>query len=129
MGADGQQRNTPELLVTPKNRSLTFLGLKDAHALSQYWRDQAEHPLQRRWWQEAGFNASWFPIGWAPKFSVALCVSTKVGRVLRFTTPDAQVSHTAVATQHLADSLECYFQDLDDHFCGARQPFILGPAK
>ena len=38
----------------------------------------------------------------------------KVGRVLRFTTPEAQVSHTAIATQHLADNLECYFPDLDE---------------
>mmetsp|Transcript_57044 Transcript_57044/g.148209 ORF Transcript_57044/g.148209 Transcript_57044/m.148209 type:complete len:157 (-) Transcript_57044:11-481(-) len=124
--ADGQQAGSPPLLVVPSNRHVTFLSLRQARDLALYWQEQARHPLQAKYWQ--GYNRLWVPIGWASKFHVALCVSSSHGgRVIRFTTPDAQFSHAALANQHLAENLEGYLADLYDHMTGARQPFAAGP--
>merc|ERR1740121_492419 len=124
--ADGQQKGTPELLVAPKNKSVRFLSLRESRDLARYWREKAENPNEEKYWNRAGYNPNYVPIGFSSRFSVAVCVSAKVGRVVRFTTPDTKTSHSAAASQHLADDLGAYLRDLDDYFAGARQPFMLG---
>mmetsp|Transcript_134929 Transcript_134929/g.248069 ORF Transcript_134929/g.248069 Transcript_134929/m.248069 type:complete len:226 (+) Transcript_134929:1-678(+) len=123
--ADGQRKGTPGVLVVPKNRTVEFLSVKQAKDLVLHWREQAEHPIHQKWWKRSRYDPAWLPVGYARKAGVALCISTRVGRVLRFTTPDADISHTSQPVQHLAESLEDYLSDLDDHFRGARQPFVI----
>eukprot|EP00930_Biecheleria_cincta_P101402 TRINITY_DN93050_c0_g1_i1.p1 TRINITY_DN93050_c0_g1~~TRINITY_DN93050_c0_g1_i1.p1 ORF type:complete len:208 (-),score=38.38 TRINITY_DN93050_c0_g1_i1:242-865(-) len=123
--ADGQKPGTGLLLV-PKNRSLKFLSLSEARNLWLYWKESADRPHQQRYWKEAGYDPSWIPIGFDQKLQISLCVSSRVGRMVRFTTPEAAASLTAVATDHLAENLEDYLADLTDYYHKRSAPFGAG---
>jgi len=123
--ADGQKPGTG-LLVVPKNRSLKFLSVSEARNLLLYWRESADRPHQQRYWKEAGYDPGWIPIGFDQKLQISLCISSRVGRLVRFTTPEAAASLTAVATDHLSESLEDYLEDLADYYHKRRAPFGAG---
>eukprot|EP00930_Biecheleria_cincta_P104606 TRINITY_DN96985_c0_g1_i1.p1 TRINITY_DN96985_c0_g1~~TRINITY_DN96985_c0_g1_i1.p1 ORF type:complete len:124 (+),score=13.42 TRINITY_DN96985_c0_g1_i1:3-374(+) len=120
--------------MVPQNLPVSFLSLDEAAELALAWRSAAQHSTRGKWWTEAGYNPLWLPIGFNESKQVALCVSTKAGRIMRFTTPDGQVSHATPAKMHLNENLVDYLRDLDAYLAGIRQPFsglgsnIPGPA-
>merc|ERR1712217_1002694 len=122
--ADGQNSNaTSGLFMVPQNLPVNFLALREMQALTLHWRAESAHPVRGKFWKEAGFNPAWLPIGFNESKHVALCVSTQAGRITRFATPDAQVSHATEPLKHLNEKLEEYLRDVDAYISGARQPF------